>query len=61
VEAAAFVLNQISGLIYRHYIQGRYVCACFGEAARDALSEASRRTCYQRDLAVQVEIVEDAH
>jgi hypothetical protein len=61
VEAAAFVLNQISGLIYRHYIQGRYVCACFGEAARDALSETSRCTRYQRDLAVQVEVVEDAH
>ena len=58
---AALVPDHISGLIYRRYIQGRYVCACFGEAAGDALSETSRCTRYQRDLAVQVEVVEDAH
>jgi hypothetical protein len=61
VEATAFVLDHFSGLIYTHYIQGRYVCACFGKAARDALSETSRCTRYQRDLAVQVEVVEYAH
>ena len=42
-------------------IQGRYVCAGFGEAARYALPEAARRSCYQGDLAVEAEVVEYAH
>jgi hypothetical protein len=61
VEAAVFVLDQISGLIYRHYIQGRYVCAGFGKAKGDTLAEAARRSRYQRYLAIEAEVVEDAH
>jgi hypothetical protein len=54
-------MDQISGLVYGHDIQGRYVCAGFGEAARYALPEAARRSCYQGDLAVEAEVVEYAH
>ena len=61
MEAAAFVLDQISGLIYGHYIQGRNVCAGFGEAYCDALAEAARRSGYQGDFAVEAEVFEYAH
>jgi hypothetical protein len=61
MEAAALVLDHFSGLICRHYIQGRYVCAGFGEAKGDALAEAARRSRYQRYLAMEAEVVEDAH
>jgi hypothetical protein len=61
VEAAAFVLDQISGLIYGHYIQSRYICAGFGETEGHALPEAARRSRYQGDLAIEAEVVEDAH
>jgi hypothetical protein len=61
MEAAAFILDQISGLIYGHYIQGRNACTGFGEAKGDTLAEAARRSRYQRYLAIEAEIVEDAH
>jgi hypothetical protein len=32
VEAATFILDQISGLVYGNDIQSRNVCAGFGEA-----------------------------
>jgi hypothetical protein len=61
MEATALVPDQISGLSYGHDIQGCYVCAGFGEAARYALPEAARRSCYQGDLAVEAKVVEYAH
>jgi hypothetical protein len=61
VEAAALVPDHFSALIYGDHIQGRNICAGFGEAQGDALAEAACCSRYQGDLAVEVEIVEYAH
>src|SRR5215212_7850839 len=61
VEAVALVLDHFSGLVYGDNIQGRNVCASFGEAKGDTLAEAARRSRYQRYLAIEAEVVEDAH
>jgi hypothetical protein len=61
VEAVALVLDHFSGLVYGDNIQGRYVCAGFGEAKGDTLAEAARRSRYQRYLSIEAEVVEDTH
>ena len=61
MEFTVLVPDHISGPIYRHYIQGRYVCAGFGKAKGDTLAEAARRSRYQRYLAIEAEVVEDTH
>jgi hypothetical protein len=61
MEVAAFVLDHFSGLIYGDDIQGCDVCTGFGEAKGDTLAEAARRSRYQRYLAIQAQVVEDAH
>ena len=61
VELAALVPDEVSGLVHRFDVERGHVCAGFGEARGDALPEAAGRTRYQGDLAVEAEVVEDAH
>jgi len=61
METTALVPYQFPGLIHWCDVQAGYVGSGFGEAYGYTPSETTRCACYEGDLAVELEVVEDAH